>query len=303
MTKNKSFTLIELLVVIVIIGILAGVIIVSTSSSIGKANVAKSKVFAESVRNDLMIGLVSEWKFDDCYESGGIYYTTDFQGISNGWLGLTTCTPGTGSCPTFYDNSEKCVKGGCFYFDGVDDVIYYNSESYPDPGTLTITGWANLSSIKSYSNFFGKAWSDGTGLEINNGKVTFAMYNTSSSRVLFTFDETLSLNQWHFIGGSYDHKTKEVTIFYDGKFYEPNPQNTNSVQSRPSYKLQAGRADGGSTVYRPFHGYIDELAYYTEVLSSEKVREIYLSGLDSLLENGNISIEEYNQRISNIANY
>ena len=303
MIKNKSFTLIELLVVIVIIGILAGVIIVSTSSSIGKANVAKSKVFAESVRNDLMIGLVSEWKFDDCYESGGIYYTTDFQGISNGWLGLTTCTPGTGSCPTFYDNSEKCVKGGCFYFDGVDDVIQFNLGKYPDPGTLTITGWVNISSLTGEDHFFGKAWSDGTGLEITNGNVSFAMYNTSSSRVLFTFNETLSLNQWHFVGASYDHKTKEITIFYDGKFYRPNPQNTNSAQSQPSYRLQAGRADRGSTASRTFHGYIDELAYYTEILSSQKIQEMYLSGLNSLLANNNISLEEYNERLSNIANY
>ncbi|MGI6341031.1 MAG: type II secretion system protein [Minisyncoccales bacterium] len=43
MKKNKSFTLIELLVVIVIIGILAGVIMISTSSSIQKANIAKVK--------------------------------------------------------------------------------------------------------------------------------------------------------------------------------------------------------------------------------------------------------------------
>ena len=48
--KNKSFTLIELLVVIVIIGILAGVIMISTSSSIDKANIAKLKIFEESIK-------------------------------------------------------------------------------------------------------------------------------------------------------------------------------------------------------------------------------------------------------------
>ena len=36
--NNKSFTLIEILVTIVIIGILAGVIMISTSSSINKAH-------------------------------------------------------------------------------------------------------------------------------------------------------------------------------------------------------------------------------------------------------------------------
>jgi prepilin-type N-terminal cleavage/methylation domain-containing protein len=55
MNKQKSFTLIELLVVIVIIGILAGVIMISTSSSIDKANIAKVKVFEESVQNNLAI--------------------------------------------------------------------------------------------------------------------------------------------------------------------------------------------------------------------------------------------------------
>jgi len=63
--KQKSFTLIELLVVIVIIGILAGVIMISTSSSIDKANVAKAKTFSESIKNNLMLNLVSEWNFDD----------------------------------------------------------------------------------------------------------------------------------------------------------------------------------------------------------------------------------------------
>ncbi|MGI6340879.1 MAG: type II secretion system protein [Minisyncoccales bacterium] len=63
--KNKSFTLIELLVVIVIIGILAGVIMISTSSSIDKANIAKAKVFEESVMNDLAANMTFRWTFDE----------------------------------------------------------------------------------------------------------------------------------------------------------------------------------------------------------------------------------------------
>ena len=62
--KNKSFTLIELLVVIVIIGILAGVIMISTSFSIDQANITKGKVFANSLRNSLITNLVSEWNLE-----------------------------------------------------------------------------------------------------------------------------------------------------------------------------------------------------------------------------------------------
>ncbi|MDD4662200.1 MAG: prepilin-type N-terminal cleavage/methylation domain-containing protein, partial [Candidatus Pacebacteria bacterium] len=67
---NKSFTLIELLVVIVIIGILAGVIIVSTSSSINKANLAKAQSFSNTVQNELLLNLVSEWSFDNSSNIG-----------------------------------------------------------------------------------------------------------------------------------------------------------------------------------------------------------------------------------------
>ena len=75
--KNKSFTLIELLVVIVIIGILAGVIIVSTSSSISKASIAKSKVFSESLRNELILNLKMEFSFDSIEGSSAPYTTND----------------------------------------------------------------------------------------------------------------------------------------------------------------------------------------------------------------------------------
>ena len=66
--NNKSFTLIELLVVIVIIGILAGVIMISTSSSINKASIAKLKVFKESVQNNLAVSMGC----GSCYQGSNV---------------------------------------------------------------------------------------------------------------------------------------------------------------------------------------------------------------------------------------
>ena len=62
---KTAFTLIELLVVIAIIGILSGLIVVSMSGVTEKANIAKSQVFSNSLRNSLMINTVSQYNFND----------------------------------------------------------------------------------------------------------------------------------------------------------------------------------------------------------------------------------------------
>jgi len=127
MNKQKSFTLIELLVVIVIIGILAGVITISTSSSIDKANIAKSKVFEESVQNNLAAHMVSAWDADHVTK-GVTWVLNDKWGNNNGTFYDNTSTACTTSlCPQIVADNQM---GNVLSFDGVYDYVLASSVNF-----------------------------------------------------------------------------------------------------------------------------------------------------------------------------
>jgi len=133
--NNKSFTLIELLVVIVIIGILAGVIMISTSSSIDKANIAKSKVFESSIQNNLSANMISKWKLD---EGTGIS-TADAWGTNTGTL-VNSPTWRTGS---------SCVSENCLQFNGSNYVRSTLTNFLGGDQPHTISFWMYYTSVPS----------------------------------------------------------------------------------------------------------------------------------------------------------
>jgi prepilin-type N-terminal cleavage/methylation domain-containing protein len=126
---NKSFTLIEILVVIVVIGALSAFILVGMSSITNSANIAKSQAFSNSLRNSLLLNLVSEWKLDG---NGN-----DSWGVNNGTL------VGATHLPVLKTNSD-CFSGSCYDFDGTEDYINVGSRANLTTDIsngLTITAW------------------------------------------------------------------------------------------------------------------------------------------------------------------
>jgi prepilin-type N-terminal cleavage/methylation domain-containing protein len=98
---KQAFTLIELLVVIAIIGILSGLIVVSMSGVTQKATIAKAQVFSNSLRNSLMLNLISEWKLDGNANDS-------WSGGNNGtWYGSEEGTNTSAN----YRPSDECVSG------------------------------------------------------------------------------------------------------------------------------------------------------------------------------------------------
>ncbi|MDD3292809.1 MAG: prepilin-type N-terminal cleavage/methylation domain-containing protein [Candidatus Pacebacteria bacterium] len=112
---NKSFTLIEILIVIVVIGILSSFIFVGMSSITSEANIAKGKVFINSIDNSLLLGRISQWKFDELTTAKELQSIGDTWNSNNGILY-------TGS-DSLEKLSSNCPSGNCLSFDGVNDYI------------------------------------------------------------------------------------------------------------------------------------------------------------------------------------
>jgi len=301
--KNKSFTLIELLVVIVIIGILAGVIMISTSSSIDKANIAKAQVFSESVKNNLLLNLVSEWKFDDLSNLG-----KDTWGNNNGILYGPL---GTQNLPQLQSESE-CVSGNCLKFDGTDDRVgipHTNNINFTSimSAFLWIKGAAQGSNARMIiSNWYNNidSWAMCSFNSSPYKKLEVFLYsngttNSSYSKYWYVSNPDFFDNKWHHAGYTFDSGV--IKVYVDGQEMSVTKLYDGIVNSiyESGNDINIGGINGVTSNF--FNGLIDEVRLYNNVLSSSQIKKHYIAGLDSLLLQGSILIEDYNQRIDQLA--
>jgi len=294
--KNKSFTLIELLVVIVIIGILAGVIMISTSSSIDKAKITKLKVFSETIKNSMMTDLISEFNFD---EGSGVSAKDTWSGNFTGPLvGFTSTAASYGDTNIHGWMSENnCISGTCIKF---DTVQYINQiTNYPAIGDNSFT-W----------EFWGKT---GNEIEssrhstislsvsgITNWQGTFDYPHYTSDKALVYIrsacyrysSSNIVDDKWHHVVGIFDRSKTAPDIYLDGVL--------NNGLSSSTECSTVGIINLG-TLYlatNNFRGALDEVKMYNEALTLSKIQYNYISGLDKLLITNQISKQEYNERIN-----
>jgi len=281
--QNKSFTLIELLVVIVIIGILAGVIIVSVSSSINKANFAKAQSFSNTVQNELLGDLVSEWTFNNPSLPG-----EDTWGNNDGTV------YGAATYKTKADG--VCLYGGCYSFDGSNNYIDIPDSSDLDISSeITLSVWVRRSLIStSNQGILAKEDTGGYALVLNYGtgdhKITFVSPNISTRKTT----NAISDYNWHLIVCTIDESSSSLKFYLDGAL--DSSQGTVGALGANASPFFIGRRLTGY-----FNGLIDGVRIYNTVLSSSQIKEQYVAGLNSLLASNNISKEEYNQRLNALA--
>jgi prepilin-type N-terminal cleavage/methylation domain-containing protein len=292
--KQQSFTLIELLVVIVIIGILAGVIMISTSSSIDKANIAKSKMFKESITNNLAVNMVSRWKLDKIINTN---QTPDAWGDNTGTLGdgITSTT-----YPTILSRSE-CVIGECMAFFG-GNYINFGNNAQLDIIEKTIGLW-----IKTKNNSMGViGQTGGSGqwlLTVRDNKFVWDTWATGPDMAGYT---KINDDKWHYLVIVISDINDKTIFYLDGNLEKLDSGSVITPAASGNFfigscDMVAGSSWCSNHSLAGLNGYLDDIQIYNAALSSSQIKQNYIVGLNSMLINGNISKEGYNQRLFDLA--
>ncbi|MGI6341079.1 MAG: LamG-like jellyroll fold domain-containing protein [Minisyncoccales bacterium] len=290
MIKQKSFTLIELLVVIVIIGILAGVIMISTSSSIDKANFAKAQAFSSTIQNELLSNLVSEWTFDNASNIG-----EDTWGNNHGTL-YNFANPATTT--SGLANANECVFGTCLKFDGVDDYVRTSSSNDLKLQNYTFSVWVKAKNFNQYHGIMEILTADnnyvGRFMTFGQTSIRFhpSYFDNGNAYVEISNNQA---NEWIYLVGLYNGA--KGVVYKNGSYVGECDLIGPITYADPTY-MNIGK---NANMVRMFSGLIDDVRVYDTTLSSSQIKGKYIAGLNSLLVKGIISSEEYNKRIEILA--
>ena len=208
-------------------------------------------------------------------------------------LGLGTSKGG------FVDALAEVTNTKSILFDGGDEYVDCGDVSILNSlGNLTISAWIKVPTTGSTEPIFTKIKDDNEGIffAVNGNHIIFQNEAGSDCHARFDYDDVD--DEWHhvavtFDGSGADNASKVVmyldgqsqTIEFDGTF----PSATDSdLSSNPLY-IGARKY---SSVFHPYQGNIDEVAFWNDTLTASEILQIYNGGsatLDLSVNSGNYS--------------
>jgi len=292
---QTAFTLIELLVVIAIIGILSGLIVVTMNGVTQKANIAKAQVFSNSLRNALMLNLISEWKFDGAGLNDGDNATIAY--VQDTWSGGNSCSiNGTPKVKT----GVNCVGGSCLLFNGSTDSLDCGNSSSLNMGgsSVTIGTWIKLNSLNVYHNIINKRGAASTWpyqIDVNNSNNVLDFSVQGTAYGVITSGNSLSAGTWYYVVGIRDAAAGKLYLYINGVSAA-----TPVSESVGNTSNTAILAIGNRSSANFFNGLMDDTRIFNAAMPVSRIRSDYYAGLNNIFSVGRISAEEYNQRIKTL---
>ncbi len=292
---NKSFTLIEILVVIVIVGILSAFIIVGMAGVSEKAAIAKGQAFAGSLKNSLLLNLVSEWKLDQV-NIPAVNQTPDDWSANN----CTLVGPsGSQNLPQL--QTSGCVSGNCFLFDGTDDYLNCGTGANLNiRDAITIEAWVKE---VSHKNFAGIVEKGDKYVVLSRSSSPFSYYfilrDVDAGNNYANMVSAVPLEQWAHLVATWT-KGSAMKMYLNGVLDVTGDVCNKQIADTAGGPLRIGEFNSSSYA---FNGFIDNVRIYSEAVPVSQIQQSYYAGLIRLLFNKGISFEEYQQRLGELKSY
>jgi hypothetical protein len=231
---------------------------------------------------------VSEWKFDE----GAGTTTADTVGTNSGTL--------VGG-PVWKSGAE-CVSGGCLQFSGTP-VQYVNSPglvAVPEDGT--IEAWIKgLAASQKSENIYplGFEYVSLLGPGATNDSRSGIITGTGSDYDYLNWGaQNLYNGSWHHyvVTWTKDGTNYNFYLYIDGKKIG-SPKVGTKHPAGALRNIKVGVAWG---TYGAHTGLIDEVRIYSAALTASVIRSQYLAGIERLLVKGQITNEDYRDRLSDL---
>lgn len=151
-----------------------------------------------------------------------------------------------------------------------------------------------------YERIIDKSTSDGGingyffATDYYDSKLRFRINGGTST---YSINNSIIINQWNFVVVTFNSSGRK--IYANGVDVTATGGSETGLPPNIASAARIGNRAGATD--RTFDGFIDDVRIYDAALSSSQIRQNYIAGLNSMLANGNISKEEYNQRIESLA--
>ena len=198
----------------------------------------------------------------------------------------------------------RSVSKNCLKFDGVNDYMSFSSLAMD--GFRTFEFWIYPETISSlnrdwtvnavfFDNGSNNAY-DEFAIHLYNSNTLSAGWGGAGYQYDLTCSE-MSLRKWHLVTVTVGEANTFLYINGVEKSSNTTVAGMNNFISTGS-NTQFGHHPGA---YPSFHGIIDDIKIYNAPISYSQVKRNYLSGLNSMYENGKITTEELLKEINSIA--
>jgi flagellin-like protein len=167
------------------------------------------------------------------------------------------------------------VNAGALGFDGVDDYVAVNDDSYLNPtSALTLAAWVKWTidpaTGTNWASIVTKHGDNQYRLHHNkaNTKFEFAIRTTSGNKWVESLT-TPVIHTWYFVVGTYDGGT--LRIYVNGVFERSDSYTGNLLTSNSPVNI--GRRSPSNDRY--FNGVIDEVSIWDRALSASEIKDYY----------------------------